>query len=110
MNIHRKGELLTGADGIYASAVWDEDNSELIVKIVSNNEGPVPLDLKIDSKKKILEEALKIVLASDDLSAMNSISEPEHIAPLAEQIKVSRKTCHLELDPYSLTILKIQLD
>lgn len=39
-----------------------------------------------------------------------SNSDPEHIVPVEEQIKISRSTCKLELDPYSLTILKIQLN
>jgi hypothetical protein len=84
--VHRDGEAVTGADGIYASAVRDADTKELIVKFVSNNDSPVPFELK-----------------------MNSLEDSEHIVPREEPLEVSRKTLKLTLDTYSLTILKIKL-
>jgi alpha-L-arabinofuranosidase len=48
-----------------------------------------------------------IVMQSNDLSAMNSISEPEHITPIENEIEIDPEGFTLELDPYSLTVIKI---
>ena len=107
--VHRDGAAVTGADGIYASAVWDADSGELIVKLVSNNDSAVPLELKMNTGKSPASGSVKLVLHDPDPAAMNSLEEPEHIAPLEELLVVSRKTLKLILDSYSVTILKIKL-
>lgn len=109
LEIHRKGEALTGQDGIYASAVWDKDTEEVIIKIVSNNETPVPVEFRINSKRKTEAEALITVLQHPDLSAMNTLSDPEYLLPEEENIEIKRNKCSLQLDPYSVTVLKLKL-
>ncbi len=110
LTLLREGDTLTGRDGLYGSAVRDEHNGEIYVKIVSNYNESRSVRIAFDTDGAIDTEAMKIVLASDDLSAMNSISDPEHISPKEEQIRITGKTCLLDLDPYSLTILKIKLN
>jgi alpha-N-arabinofuranosidase len=107
--VHRDGEAVTGADGIYASAVWDADTEELIVKLVSNNDSPVPLELKMNTGRKPASGSEKLVLQNTDLTAMNSMEDPEHVVPREEPLDINRKTLKLTLDTYSLTILKIKL-
>ena len=96
--VHRNGEAVTGAEGIYASAVRDADTKELIVKFVSNNDSPVPLELKMNTRKGPASGSVKLVLRNSDLTAMNSLEDPEHIVPREEPLEVSRKTLKLTLD------------
>lgn len=109
LNIHREGEPVTGSDGIYASAVLDGSTHELILKVVSNNGQPMSVKFKLKMGKKLPSDALKIVLQCDNLSSMNSMSEPDHIIPYEEEIEISRKGLTIALEPYSLTVIKIQL-
>jgi len=104
------GKPVTGEGGIYASAAWDEKTNEMIVKIVSNNDAPRVVELKMETGKRPAVDALKTVLQSDDLTAENTINDPEHIVPVEEHIRMNRKGCKLTLDPYSLTVLRIKLD
>ena len=83
--------------------------NEIIFKIVSNNQVPMPVELYFDSKKKVSPEALLTGLQHKDLEAMNTIDDPENIIPVEEHIKIDRKGCTLLLEPYSLTILKLNL-
>lgn len=109
LQIHRKGEALTGENGIYASCVLDKDTEEIIIKIVSNNITSVPVEFRINSRRKTAPAALKTVLQHPDLSAMNTLSDPECLLPEEEYIEFKRNKCTLQLDPYSVTVLKLKL-
>ena len=108
LKIHREGNALTGKDGIYASAVWDDLTKELIVKIVNRNETAKPVELALDTRKKLSSHASKIVLQSNDLAAMNTIEDPEKIVPREEEFTMDQKDFTLTLDPYSLTVILIK--
>ena len=107
LKIHREGNPVTGENGIYASAVWDEKTEEMILKIVSNNDSSIPVKFTINTQKELSTAASMIVMQSNDLSAMNSISDPEHIVPIENKIEIDPEGFTLELDPYSLTVIKI---
>lgn len=108
MKIHREGNALTGSDGIYASAVWDDKTEELILKIVNRNERAKAVELALDTRKNLSSQATKIVLQSNDLTAMNTIEDPEKIAPREEEFILDREDFTLMLDPYSLTVIIIK--
>jgi hypothetical protein len=66
-----------GQGDVYASAVWDEPANEVILKIVSNNQKPQPIDLK----------------------AMNTLKEPKLVASLEEKIGIPGKKFRLVSNP-----------
>lgn len=107
LGIHREGEDVTGADGLYASSVLDETSGEIIVKLVSKNEQRVPVRVSIETERELSPTATATVLSSSDLSAMNSIVEPKNIVPVNHFLDVKGKNLELQLDPYSLTIITI---
>ncbi|MGW8315350.1 MAG: alpha-L-arabinofuranosidase C-terminal domain-containing protein [Bacteroidales bacterium] len=107
LGIHREGGDITGEDGLYASSVWDETSGEVIVKLVSNNDHPVPVRLSIETDRILSPSATATVLSSNDLSAMNSIAEPENMVPVNHTLHMRGENLELQLDPYSLTIVTI---
>lgn len=105
LSIHREGDALTGKDGIYASAVRDENSKEIIVKLVNRNETAQSVKIDLDTGKKLASRASMIVLQSNDLAAVNTLEDPQNISPRQEEITISQKDCKLSLDPYSLTVI-----
>jgi len=108
LNILKDGRPLTGEEGLYASAVLDQIKKEIVVKIVSNNDLPKTVEFVLKSEKRLSVHATKTVLQCDDLTAKNSLSDPEHIEPVTGEIQVNGKELSCTLDPYSLTIIQIK--
>src|SRR5690606_12831410 len=86
IQIKRDGEAVAGKDSLYASAVYDQQAGQLIVKIVNYNSKPVQVSLDIPTKKKFAKVGQKIILAGKDLNASNSIDQPLNIQPRQEPI------------------------
>ncbi len=98
---------VVGQDSLYASAVYDADTKELIVKFVNYNEQSVEANFQLDTKKKIKGNATKITLANADLNVVNSLEEPLRIKPQTEQVNYKGKAIKDTFPPYSFTVIKI---
>ncbi|GJM64217.1 alpha-L-arabinofuranosidase C-terminal domain-containing protein [Persicobacter diffluens] len=99
----------TGADQLYASAVLDEANNQLILKVVNASDKDQDKLIKLGSDIKINTKAEQIILQSKDLKAENGFSAPEHIAPQHKTIEASSKKMTLHLPAQSLSIFKLDL-
>ncbi len=108
LNMSLAGTPLTGQDGIYATAAYDEQAGEIIIKIVNRNAEQKEFGMELKSKRKVANTARKIVLASSDLESMNSFDKPQNIAPVESEIKTGGKKINLTLDAQSMTILRIR--
>ncbi|MBN1144047.1 MAG: alpha-L-arabinofuranosidase [Bacteroidales bacterium] len=99
---------LTGKDGLYGSAVWDRNTSEIILKVVNATTKPLMPEIVLKSRKKLPADATMIVLKSDKLTNLNSIDQPLLIQPSEVAIKLNGKKLNLSFAPHSLTIIRIK--
>lgn len=106
--VDRAGQPLAGRDSLYASAVYDQQTKELLIKIVNYNSKPMPMRFAIATDRKFAPIAQKITLAGKDLNASNSIEEPLNIQPKQTDIRLKGKTLTDSLAPYSFTLIKLQ--
>lgn len=99
-------EAITGQDSLFVSASIDEGKKEVMVKIVNVSAATKPKTIQVNGKK--LEKTGQLtVLSSQDRSAVNSLSDPEHIYPVESELNsVKSRQVNLELAPYSVTVLK----
>jgi len=105
--VRRDGQPVAGRDSLYASAVYDKNAGELIVKVVNYNSKPMQVSLSITSNKKIADRGQKVTLASHDLNNSNSIEDPLRIQPKQESIIRKGKKLTESFAPYSLTVIKL---
>lgn len=99
-------ENVTGQNGLYASAVWDNNSKEIILKLVNASDKAQTPEIQLAGKKAAANASL-IVLKSD-LKSVNSFSDPSAIKPVESTIAVKGGTVKQELAPYSLTVIKIK--
>lgn len=104
--VTRNNEVIAGKDSLYASATYDENSRELIIKII--NAAPVEQVQTIETGKKG-SSASVIVLQSDDLEAMNSFEDPMKISPKTSPLKVSGKKFDFKAAPYSVNVIKMKI-
>jgi alpha-L-arabinofuranosidase len=106
VQITRDNEVISGKDSLYASATYDENSKELIIKIV--NAAPVDQVQQIELNKKG-SDASVIVMQSDDLETMNSFEKPEKVIPKKSMLKVSGKKFEYRAAPYSVNVIRMKI-
>ena len=101
-------ENVSGQKGLFASAVWDKNTKELIVKIVNTTDKAQSGDVQVSGSKKIASKGIVTVLKSDDLTKVNSLDDPRSLSPSDEPLAIKGKTIKVNLAPYSMTVVKVK--
>lgn len=98
-----------GQEGLYASSVLDEQTREIIVKVVNSQASSRTVNISLNGVGKLASEAQVITLTDDDLEDVNSLQNPENIAPKSSTIKVIGKKMSLNIPAYALLVLKVKM-
>lgn len=77
------GKVLKGENRQFATACYDANTNEVIVKIVNGTEQPTnyTLDIKLPKKSKIAGEATLTTLHADDMLIENTLDNPHNVVP-----------------------------
>ena len=100
---------LTGQNGLYASAAFDEHSNEIILKLVNSTDKAQNETITLDCKKKMNPKATMLVLKSETLTTINSLEKPTQISPVEHEIAIKGKTVNQILAPYSFSVIKIKI-
>ena len=100
---------LTGQNDLYASAAFDKDSNEIILKLVNSGEKAQTENIVLDSRKKLGLKARIYVLESEDLNRVNSLEQPTLVSPVESEIVLKGKTVNQVLQPYSFTVIRIKV-
>jgi alpha-L-arabinofuranosidase len=104
-------KALTGADGqngLFASAVWDADASQYIVKVAntSTDDQEITLNFAGLKKKQSIADGTAYILSSDDLDAENTLDNPNLIKPAQSAITVNGTSYTTTIAPNSFAVLR----
>jgi alpha-N-arabinofuranosidase len=103
------GKPLTGQDGLYASAAFDQNKKVVILKLVNASDQVKNQKILLESKKRLNPKAVLSILKSDNPEAFNSQEQPMLIIPVEQELKLSGKTMELVLAPGSFSVIRITL-
>jgi Alpha-L-arabinofuranosidase len=107
--MHQEKKPLTGQNGLFASAAFDQHTNEIIVKLINTTDKAVSAPIVLDGAGKLDSKALMVVLKSDNPEAVNSLEQPNLITPKEQSFTVNSKTIMPVLDAYSFTIIRIKM-
>lgn len=108
------GKAVTGAEGqngLFASAVWDEELNEVIVKIVNTSDKSQPVRFNFEGLKERepLSDGRVIALKSDEPDAENTIANPTLIVLVESEITIIGQTLESEMDAHTFHIYRLRL-
>jgi len=103
------GKPLTGQNGLYASAAFDEKSKEIILKLVNSTDKVQNQSIALDSKKKINTKAKITSLQSSNLEEVNSLDKPMNVFPVEKEILLKGKTVAVTVAPYSFSLIRIKM-
>ena len=95
-----------GQNGLFASAVYDKDKKEIIVKVANTSDKAQPLSLKFEGLKKqdVLSDGRCIKLRSTDSNKDNTIEQPSAIQPQEIPVSIDGQVLEVELEPNTFAV------
>ncbi len=95
-----------GQNGLFASAVYDKDKKEIIVKVANTSDKAQPLSLKFEGLKKqdVLSDGRCIKLRSADPNKDNTIEQPSAIQPQEIPVSIDGQVLEVELEPNTFAV------
>lgn len=70
-----------GEDGVFASAVYDKNTKEYIVKVINTTDKDQNIDIKLDGLKKVQGSVATITLDCSDYDLDNTPQSPNNVVP-----------------------------
>jgi len=108
LSLEENDQPVIGNKGIYATAAKDEQNGELIVKIVNSTEKNQNIQLNVLGVSGLNNGSLT-VLRKDQLDAENSFEQPDNISPTESEFATKGSDVSLEVAPLSLSVLRLPM-
>jgi alpha-L-arabinofuranosidase len=99
--------VVAGKDGLYASAVRDDRDGSLILKVVNNNATALPVEITLEGVPKASTTALSTVIRADQADAVNSFESPKWVSPIEKAITFKGKKIVTSLAPSSFTVIRV---
>jgi alpha-L-arabinofuranosidase len=91
---------------VYAVAGRDEDSGDVVLKLVNPTDDATAVAIELAGLTDVAREAKAIVLSGEP-DDVNSIEQPNHVAPREATVNLSGSKFEHTLPPNSLTILRI---
>jgi alpha-L-arabinofuranosidase len=101
-------KILSGQDGLYASAVTDKNSKEIIIKIVNSSAAEKTTSYLLEGYKKLAAQATVTVLTGG-AEEINTVDNPFNIVPAVSTTTVKGKKVDVVLKPFSFTVIKIAI-
>ncbi|WP_462251710.1 alpha-L-arabinofuranosidase C-terminal domain-containing protein [Ferruginibacter sp.] len=99
-------KILSGQDGLYASAVTDKNSKEIIIKIVNSSAAEKTTSYIIEGYKKLAPQATVAVLTGG-AEEINTVNNPFNVMPVVSSTAVKGKKVDVVLKPFSFTVIKV---
>jgi alpha-L-arabinofuranosidase len=97
-----------GIQNLYASATRDDQAGEVIIKAVNPETNARAVEIKLDGLPAVGPEGEAITLAGNDLNAVNSMDQPDHISPVESKVENAAADFTYTFPAHSMTVLRIK--
>lgn len=99
-------ENVAGQDSLYASAVIDTAQKQIIIKLVNLSNKQLNEKIQLAGKLKLKQDFEQVVL-SGAITKTNNFNSNDNIVPVTTNGKLSKGLIQFTVAPYSLNVLKI---
>ncbi len=100
-----------GQNGLFASAVIDDESNEYVVKVANTSADTqaITIDFNKMKKGKSLNGGRSITLTAPTLDSENSIENPDLVKPVERKLNASGQKYSTIVAPYSFTVYRFKL-
>src|SRR5450432_106215 len=94
---------------LFYSATMNDTTGIIYLKIVNTTSKKETVKINLDGIGKVSPEATWVVIKGNKPDDTNTITAPENIVPVTSKIKGITKTYSRALDPYSVSIIQLNI-
>lgn len=105
LRLTEDGKPVSGAEGLYASAVFDKGGRHYIVKLVNASDAEKDVSVTFKGIRSLGEGTLT-TLHSDDMRAVNSLDNKTNVIPKITPVSVSGNVLGIKLPAKTFAIYK----
>ncbi len=102
------GKKMTQVPTVFYAATMNDTTGTIYLKVVNTTAKKQSIKINLDGIAKVNPAGTLIVVKGDKPDETNSITEPENIVPVSENISGIKKSFSRKLDPYSVSIIEIK--
>lgn len=106
-----EGEIIAGQDSLYASAVYDKDNSEVVVKIVNAGDKVHDITVVLNGlQSTIANNEVKITcLHTNQPADVNTLKAPNTVVPGQSSVWADKKGFNLKVQGNAFYVCRIKI-
>ena len=97
-----------GEDGVFASAVWDADTQEYVVKVINTTAQTKSVAIKLEGVKRIAGAVKSITLNCSDYDLENTVDNPNAILPQENDFKMEGTTLNTSVAGKNFVVYRIK--
>ena len=107
LSLLENGKPVEGADGLYASAVYDKDSKNYIIKVANTGDAEKDINITLTGIKKLGSGKL-ITLHSNDPLATNTLSEKENVVPQTTNVEAKGNTISTKIPAKTFAVYRFK--
>jgi alpha-L-arabinofuranosidase len=107
LSLLENGKPVEGADGLYASAVYDKDSKNYIIKVTNTGDAEKDINITLNGIKKLGSGQL-ITLHSNDPLATNTLSEKENVVPQTTNVEAKGNTISTKIPAKTFAVYRFK--
>lgn len=107
LSLLENGKPVEGADGLYASAVYDKDSKNYIIKVANTGDAEKDINITLNGIKKLGSGQL-ITLHSNDPLATNTLSEKENVVPQTTNVEAKGNTISTKIPAKTFAVYRFK--
>lgn len=107
LSLLENGKPVEGADGLYASAVYDKDSKNYIIKVTNTSDAEKDINITLNGIKKLGSGQL-ITLHSNDPLATNTLSEKESVVPQTTNVEAKGNTISTKIPAKTFAVYRFK--
>ncbi len=106
LQLTEDGKAVAGKDGLYASAVYDKNTKQVILKIANAADKPQQITVSLKGAKG-LAKAQVISLHADNKQATNTLEQPNNVVPRESEVQASGNTVSLTIPAQTFQVVRL---
>lgn len=106
LSLTQDGKAVKGQNGLYASAVYDKNTKQYIVKIANTSDKEQQITLQFKGLKG-LKAGSVTTLHSDDMRATNSLEQPHNVVPQQGTVSVQGSAATVTVGAKTFAVVKL---
>jgi alpha-N-arabinofuranosidase len=108
LSITTGNETMAGKNGLYASAVADNNTKDVIIKVVNTGDKEQSVVIEVPGVKKASAAGTLTVIRSANAEDVNTLDNPFNVKPVEQAISLKGKSIKTVLPAGSVSIIKVK--